>query len=606
MKALIYYRMSSDQQTDSIDRQKAEVEPVVEKEGDEIEAVFIDRGKSGSKNRAKRKDFLRMMEFIRNGCEARKLYLWDLARFTRENPFKAAEFYGLLMDKGIVIHDCKSGEFDLSTQTGRMIVNMMQEMNHRFSTDLSENTTSGRRQLLKLGWWVAGAIPYGYQRMYVGPGGDTVLRPRNDSGYKKPRGYHLALSIVGEEAANVREMYRKYLDEDTSLRAIARWLNDLGVVPPSGDPAIGWNNGSVANILDNKAYCGYSHIGGGHRRYRDKEVFGRVGDNEVKSDKVPAIVSEDDWQSTFEKREESKAKHRVPKPDQHGRLSGVLYCGHCGYSLDKAERRNKDRHPYIYYSCQSGAKYPGKCECRQWRVLEKDMLPMVLDKLFDGIDASIQDVEVTKRIDSLEDGKADRLAERLRDVEASITRANRRFLKASNLSSQMEADLGEIISELESEKVQIEKQIRSVKVIGASDTTIKEGLKTLRSMMCVGLTEEDEIVLSRPNANGKRSMTVKFKEGPSDRKPLFYVPIVSKDEIRAFLKKLGVKVFVYWQPRARVNKRGGILRDEAEEIVRSRRNFEVEKVHLRADFRPEKVLSMGSNKHTRERILDTD
>ena len=135
-------------------------------------------------------------------------------------------------------------------------------MNHRYSTDLSENTTSGRRQLLKAGWWVAGAISYGYQRLYVGSGGETVLRPRNDNGYKKPRGYHLALVIHHEEAEIVREIYRMYLEQDTSLRAIARWLNDQGVLPPSGDASKGWKGGTVANILDNKAYCGYSHIGG--------------------------------------------------------------------------------------------------------------------------------------------------------------------------------------------------------------------------------------------------------------------------------------------------------------------------------------------------------
>jgi hypothetical protein len=487
-----------------------------------------------------------------------------------------------------------------------MIVNMLQEMNHRYSTDLSENTTSGRRQLLRQGWWVAGSIPYGYQRLYIGPGGETVLRPRNDVGYKKPRGYHLALTVVDVEAEYIREIYRKYLEEDTSLYAIARWLNDSGVAPPSGDSTVGWKNGTIASILDNRAYCGYAHIGGGHRRYRDKEVFGRVGDNEVKSDKVPAIVSEDDWEKTKKKREESKAKHRVPKPDQHGRLSGILYCGNCGYSLDKAERSNKERDPYIYYTCNSRGKYPGKCECRQWRVLEKDMLPLVLDKLFDGIESGFQDVMVSNPPDKLEKGKAERLEKRLQSVEDSISRANRRFLKASDLSSQMEADCRALISELEEEKISIERQIRAIRLTGPSDDTIREGLKTLRSMMCIGLTQDDEIVLSPPNAAGKRSMTVKFRQGSKDREPLFYVPVVSKDEIRAFLKKLGVKVYIYWQPRARVNKRGGILLDEAGQIVRSRRNFEVEKIHLRSEFRPENVLNVGSSRHRREYNRGTD
>ena len=50
MKALVYYRMSSDQQTDSIERQKSEVEPVVEREGDQVLEVYVDKGKSAPTN----------------------------------------------------------------------------------------------------------------------------------------------------------------------------------------------------------------------------------------------------------------------------------------------------------------------------------------------------------------------------------------------------------------------------------------------------------------------------------------------------------------------------------------------------------------------------
>ena len=93
-----------------------------------------------------------------------------------------------------MIHDCKMGRIDLRTQQGRMIVNLIQEQNHAYSTGLSENSTSGRRQLLKHGWWVAGAIPYGYIRRYMGTAGEEVFRPRIDRVYKKPRGWHLALA----------------------------------------------------------------------------------------------------------------------------------------------------------------------------------------------------------------------------------------------------------------------------------------------------------------------------------------------------------------------------------------------------------------------------
>lgn len=604
MKCLVYYRMSSDAQTDSIERQKNEVEPVIKREGDEVIGVYIDRGKSGSKHREKRLDFLRMINDIKNGTEARKLYLWDLARFTREHPFEAAEFYKLLMKSEILIHDVKLNEIDLTTTTGRMIVNMIQEQSHSYSTTISDNSTSGRRRLLEEGWWVAGAIPYGYQRLYIGPNGDKVSRPRNDSGYTKPRGYHLALSIIEEEAAFVRAMYDMYLNQDTSLRAIARWLNERGVLAPSGDATKAWKAGTVANILDNKAYCGYSHIGGGNRRLRDDEAFGHIGDNEVESDKVPAIVTKECWNRTKSERDKSKNDHRNPKPDQHGHLSGVLYCGHCGKALDKAKRSNRKRHPYTYYSCQSGARYPGGCQCRQWRVLEKDMLPFVLDKLFDGIDASIQEIESVEVPSSDEEDRSERLAEQLEQIEESISRANRRFMKAASLSPQMESDHSKLVEEYESQKNRIGNQIRRLEISGPSKKQIEDGLKSLRSMLCVAFTQDDEIILSGPNASGKRSLRVRLKNGSPDRKALFHIPVVAKDEIRAFLKRLGVKVYIFWQPRAKKDKRGGILRDKSGEIVRSQRNFEVEKIRLNAEFRPEQLFDIGSNNYTRECSLD--
>ena len=346
--------------------------------------------------------------------------------------------------------------------------------------------------------------------------------------------------------------------------------------------------------------------GGCHRRYRDKEVFRRVGDKEVKSDKVPEIVDEDRWQRVHEKREESKERSRNPKPDQHGRLSGVLFCGHCGYSLDKAKRSNKARDPYTYYSCQSGARYPGKCECHQWRVLEKDILPLILDKLFDGIDTEIREMEFDPTPSPIENGRAERLAEQLKEIEAAIKTANRRFLKAASLSPQMEADYRELVQEYESQKRQIEQSIRRHEISGPTRTEIKEGLRALRSMFCIGFTEDDEILISAPNAAGKGSMTVQFKKGSPDREPLFFVPIVGHDEIRSFLKQLGVKVFIYWQPRARKDKRGNILRDESGEIVRSRRNFEVERIHLQASFRPEQFLNIGTSRRSRAGIHGRD
>lgn len=589
MKAMIYYRMSSDQQTDSIERQKSEVEPVVEREGDEVLTVFVDKGKSGSKHREKRLAFLRMMRDIERGTEAQKLYLWDLARFTRENPFKAAKFYELLMDREILIHDVKLGVIDLNTAPGRMIINMMQETNHAYSTTISQNTTSGRRRLLAQGWWVAGSIPYGYMRRYVGSGSEEVIRPRRDSGYQKPRGWRLALATHEEEAEIVRAIFSMYLREDTSFRAIARWLNANGIAPPSGDESKGWKGGTIKQVIGNRAYCGYTHIGGCHRRYRDSEVFARIGDDEVKSDKVPQIISESDWEKADAKRRCRKEQRYNPKPTQHGQLSGILYCGHCRYALDKVERSNKDKEPYVYYHCQSGCKYPSKFQCHQWRILEGEAVVMVMMRLFDAVEAKLRNIEVKQKPDTLSNGKAKRLQTKLAKLDAAISRANHRFLTTADSSHELEADFRRIVAGYQSDREEVEMELRSLHMNEEEKSKLVDEFIQLKATYTVTVTD------GHPLVEAFRPMQRERLGDMNVIKTTISIPICSPDQLRPFLKMLGAKVYVHWKARALKNKRGNPRLDENGNLVRSIRNYEVDHARISAEFSPENVLTSRSS-----------
>lgn len=585
MKAVVYYRMSSDQQTDSIERQMSEVEPIIQREQDDVNKVYIDRGKSGSKHREKRKGFLRMMQDITNGMETKKLYLWDLARFTRENPFKAAEFYALLMDKGIVIHDCKLGVIDLKTQQGRMIVNLIQEQNHSYSTTISSNTTSGRRHLLAQGWWVAGAVPFGFMRRYVGPSGEEIIRPRMDTAYKKPRGWHLALSEHEQEAEIVRTIFKQWVHEDLSYRDIARRLNEQGFVPPSGDGSKGWKKDAVRQIVGNKAYCGYAHIGGSHRRYRDSEAFGRIGDNEVKSDKVPAIVSEQLWKRAKSKSDKQRSNRQIVKPTQSGVLSGVLYCGHCRYALAKASRTERDGKRYVYYHCQSSIDFPAKSTCHQWRVRESEILPTVILRLFDAVDLHIESAFADEP--SSEKGQqVEQLQAKLMEIETATTRANRRFLTASgNLPAEqverMQADLQSVLDDLHRERTDVEDKLRKLQFDLDDKKRIACGFENLKSVVVVRYPEEHRITKAflgnsaqapRSEKQGRRAL------------PGLCLRLCETDRLRGLLKSLGAKAYVWWRPKAVRDKYGEIKRDASGEVCRSRRSFEVDAGQITAKF----------------------
>ena len=56
------------------------------------------------------------------------------------------------------------------------------------------------------------------------------------------------------EAPVVREIFRRYLEEDESIAKIGRWLTAQGV--PTRTRATGWNNATIWGMLRNPAYAG--------------------------------------------------------------------------------------------------------------------------------------------------------------------------------------------------------------------------------------------------------------------------------------------------------------------------------------------------------------
>jgi site-specific DNA recombinase len=83
---------------------------------------------------------------------------------------------------------------------------------------------------------------------------------------KAPYGYQLdpdrprdvrALRINQAEAAVVKELYARYLDDHASLRDLARSLHSRGVKSPTGQEW--WHLGSLRNVLTNPIYIGEVH-----------------------------------------------------------------------------------------------------------------------------------------------------------------------------------------------------------------------------------------------------------------------------------------------------------------------------------------------------------
>lgn len=120
-------------------------------------------------------------------------------------------------------------QFDTSTASGRMFLQMIGSFSEFERNMITERTTEGRRRKAEEGGHACGEVPYGYRK---GPEGKLEPDP--------------------ETAPVVRRIFR-LREEGESLRCIASWLNEEEVPTKSGG---NWYASTVKNILDNPKYRG--------------------------------------------------------------------------------------------------------------------------------------------------------------------------------------------------------------------------------------------------------------------------------------------------------------------------------------------------------------
>src|SRR4051794_20878925 len=93
VRAVAYYRMSTDRQEDSIPQQMEGMRPKAQQEGIKTIREFADEGLSGGRM-AKRDHFKEMLAFCqeqRRRCEPiEAIVCWDTKRFSRATSFEAA------------------------------------------------------------------------------------------------------------------------------------------------------------------------------------------------------------------------------------------------------------------------------------------------------------------------------------------------------------------------------------------------------------------------------------------------------------------------------------------------------------------------------------
>ena len=194
--------------------------------------------------------------------------------------------------------------------------------------------------------------PYGYR--YVRRGEDSEAR----------------YDIVEREATVVRELFRRYVEENESIAGLTRYLGEQGIATSTGKSR--WDRSTVWGMLRNPAYCGRAAFG--KTRQQDTRakvtrpvrrcgkrmpVTGRITRDQPTSEwieiRVPAIVSEQVFELAARRLGDNQrfASRHTKVPSL---LQGLVACADCGYSYYRTATRTKKRKLY-YYRCLGSDDY---------------------------------------------------------------------------------------------------------------------------------------------------------------------------------------------------------------------------------------------------------
>jgi site-specific DNA recombinase len=284
---------------------------------------------------------------------------------------------------------------------------------------IRERTRRGKLHRARTGHQaVMAGAPYGYR---------FVKKTEHTDGYWK---------IDESEAEVVREVFRRYTEEQVAIAELARWLTAQGIPTRTGKAV--WDRSTVWGMLRNPAYRGQAAYGKtkvAHRHGKPTRTTRgrgeRRGRRQVRLDEpvdqwtfipVPPLVTDKQFQLAQERLQSNAhfAKRNTKKPTL---LQGILVCRECGYACYRTSTKTTNKRIY-YYRCIGSDNYRhvgGRvCHSRPIRADELDGLVWgEVRRLLE--DPALVRAEIDRRLQAL---RSEHPAARRREaLERDLTRA---------------------------------------------------------------------------------------------------------------------------------------------------------------------------------------
>lgn len=238
---------------------------------------------------------------------------------------------------------------------------------------ITDRMRRGRLAKLKAGLMLPWArAPYGYR-----------LDPDH------PRDPRL-VRVDQVQAAIVKEIFARYLDQRTTLRSLALELQARGIKTPRGQAL--WHLGTLRGILANPVYTGAVYAG----REQPKPVLGRhsathpVGhqsftytpappEDWILVTQVQALVSDQEFAQVQEKLKQNQARAARNNKTHDYLLRALVSCGHC--LLACTGRSQNNHHYYLCLGRQEALKSRRLERCQSRYIPARQLDQLVWDDL---------------------------------------------------------------------------------------------------------------------------------------------------------------------------------------------------------------------------------
>ena len=368
----LYCRLSQEDElkgdSNSIQNQRAILEKYARDNGFENTQFFVDDGYSGvSFNRPAFQSLIEMME---QGKVA-TLITKDLSRLGR-NYIEVGQYTELIFPRLDVRYIAINDNFDSLYSEGNELAPFKNLFNEWYARDTSKKIRAVVKAKAERGERVGTVVPYGYKR---------------DPEHKG----HL---LVNEETAPIVRMIFSLCAKGTGPRNIANILREKKIFKPTmyrfqeegkygaitdTTDIYGWNDRTVAGILDNEIYLGHTiNCRTTVVSYKDKRKKERPESEWYRVENThEAIIDKTTWELAQAVRQGKRRRTAMGGIDKY---SGLLYCADCNSKLYfiRGTTLKPDAYGFI---CSRYRKHMGEEQCTPHSIRAKVLDEIILEEI---------------------------------------------------------------------------------------------------------------------------------------------------------------------------------------------------------------------------------